>query len=78
MLNIFSELRLLNKPNIGKNRHNTQILSEASQFNSALTCRNVKYIRELLFDVEDMDNLFKMEKVEDFFCNCGNCKRKPI
>jgi len=30
-------------------------------------CRNVKYIRELLFDVEDMDNLFKMEKVEDFF-----------
>ena len=66
------------KLNLEKIRIVLKFLSEASQFNSAFTCRNVKYIRELLFDVEDMDNLFKMEKVEDFFCNCGNCKRKPI
>ena len=66
------------KLNLGKIRIVLKFLFEASQLNSAFTCRNVKYIRELLFDVKDMDNLYKMEKVEDFFCNCGNCKRKPI
>ena len=44
-----------------------EILSEASQFNRASTCRNVKYIRKLLYNLEYMDDLFKTEKVEDVF-----------
>ena len=55
------------KLNLGKIRIVLKFLSEASKFNRTLACRNVKYIRELLFDVEDMDNLFKMEQVENFF-----------
>ena len=48
------------------NQRKAAISSEVSKFRNASTKRNVRYNRQLLNDVEDMEELFKVDEGEDF------------
>ena len=55
-----------------KNQRNAEILAEVGKFKSMSTRRNVKYNWELLFNIEDMENLFKTEKEDEDFVTEDN------
>ena len=55
-----------------KNQRNAEILAEAGKFKNVSTRRNVKYNRELLFNIEDMEDLFKTEKEDEDFVTEDN------
>lgn len=48
------------------NQRKAVIAAEASKFRNAATKRNVRYNRELLDNIEDMEALFKVEEGEEF------------
>ena len=55
-----------------KNQRNAEILAEVGKFKNMSTRRNVKYNRELLFNIEDMEDLFKTEKEDEDFVTEDN------
>ena len=48
------------------NQRKAVIASEASKFKNAATKRNVRYNRELLDNIEDMEDIFKVEEGAEF------------
>ena len=55
-----------------KNQRNAEIKAELGKFKNVSTRRNVKYNRELLFNIEDMEDLFKTEKEDEDFVTEDN------
>ena len=66
-----------------KNQRNAEIKAELGKFKNVSTRRNVKYNRELLFNIEDMEDLFKTEKEDEDLermkrINVANYKKKQF
>ena len=48
------------------NQRRAAIVAEVAKFRNASTRRNVRYNRELLHNIEDMEEIFKVEEGEEF------------